>query len=178
MVSVCWSGLRGPIAYSLLGGGIPTQNSGYVGHYTMSLLSLKLLCSVSALVLRPMEFKVLVLCPDPLEPIAPRDASSPVPLTVPSVLSSASNSESVNAFVPGSAASAATFALSLAPFQSIPICSHHRLGTCAPGRLFAFSHRFRIGRVAINCATLFFLRRIEVRIRTIPASFIAPSSDG
>ena len=26
---VCWSGLRGPIGCSLLGGGIPTQNSGY-----------------------------------------------------------------------------------------------------------------------------------------------------
>ena len=28
-LSVCWSGLRDPIACSLLGGGIPTQNSGY-----------------------------------------------------------------------------------------------------------------------------------------------------
>ena len=82
-----------------------------------------------------------------------------------------------NAFVPGSAASAAS-ALSLAPFQSIPVYFHHRLATHAPGRLFAFSHRSRIGGVAINCATVFCLRRIEVGIRTIPASFIAPASDG
>ena len=30
-LSICWAGLRGPIACSLLGGGIPTQNSGYGG---------------------------------------------------------------------------------------------------------------------------------------------------
>ena len=125
-----------------------------------------------------MEFKVLVLHPAPLEPLAHRDASSPVPLTVSSVASSALDSESVNAFFPGSAASAAASSLSLAPFQSIPVCYHQRLGTRDPGRLFAFSHRSRIGRVAINCATVFCLRRIEVQIRTIPASFIDPTSDG
>ena len=101
----------------------------------------------------------------PLELLAPRDSSSPVPLTVPSVVSSSAlDSESVNAFVPGSTASAAASALSLAPFQSIPVCSHHRLGTRAPGRLFAFSHRSRISRVAINCATVLCLWRIEVQI--------------
>ena len=31
-LSVCWFGLRRPIASSLFGGGIPAQNSGYVGH--------------------------------------------------------------------------------------------------------------------------------------------------
>ena len=105
----------------------------------------------------------------PLGPLAPRDASSPVPPTVPSIASSVSDSKSVNAFVPGSAASAAS-ALSRAPFQSIPVCSHHRRVTCAPGRWVDFSHRSRIVRVAINCATVFCLRRIDVRIQTISAS--------
>ena len=103
------------------------------------------------------------------------DASSPVPLTVPSVVwASASDSESDNIFVPGSVTSAAASAFSLAPFQSITVCSHHHLGTRAPGRQIAFSHRSRIGRVAINCATVFCLQRIEVQILMIPASFIAP----
>ena len=125
-----------------------------------------------------MKFKVLVILrPAPLDPIAPRDASSPVPPTVPSIVSSVSDSESVKAFVPGSAAYAAS-ALSRAPFQSIPVCSHHRRDTRAPGRRVDFSHRSRIGRVAINCATVFCLRRIDVRIRTIIASFIAPANKG
>ena len=72
-----------------------------------------------------MELEDLILRPlhsAPLEPLAPRDASSPMPLTVPSVvLASASDSESVNAFAPGSAASAAASAFSLAPFQLIPV---------------------------------------------------------
>ena len=120
----------------------------------------------------------LVLRPAPLEPLTPRDASSPVPLADPSVVSvSASDSEpvSINA---GSVASSATSSFSLAPFQSIPVCSHHCLGARVPGRLPSFSHRSIIGSVAINCATVFYLRRIEVRIRTIPASFIASASDG
>ena len=125
-----------------------------------------------------MEIEDLVLRPAPLDPLAPRDASSPVPLTVPSVVSaSASYSEYVNAFAPGSAASAAASAFSMAPHQSIPVCSHHCLGTRATGRLIAFSHRSRIGRVAINCATVFCLQRNEVRILIIPAPFIAPASD-
>ena len=88
----------------------------------------------------------------PLELLAPRDASSPVPHAVPSgVSASGSESEPVNS---GSAASAASSsvaaAFSLAPFQLIPVCSHHLLGTRATGRLTAPSHRPRIGRVAIN----------------------------
>ena len=103
------------------------------GHYNLSLLSLKLLCSVSACAPSLMKFKVLVILrPAALDPLAPRDASSPVPPTFPSVASSASDSESVNAFVPGSAASDSS-ALSRAPFQSIPVCYHHLWDTCAPG---------------------------------------------
>ena len=110
----------------------------------------------------------------PLDPLAPRDASSPVPHTAPSIASS--DSESVTAYVPSSAAAAS--ALSRATFQSTPVCSHHLQATRAPCRLVEFSHRSRIGRVAINCATVFCLRRIDVQIQTIPASFIAPASEG
>ena len=101
-----------------------------------------------------------------------------MPLTVLLVVSSsASDYESINAFVPGSAASAAASAFSLANFWLIPVCSNHRMGTRATGRLFAISHRSRIGCVAINCATVFCLRRIEVQIQMILASSIAPASD-
>ena len=110
----------------------------------------------------------------PLDPLAPRDASSPVPPLAPSIASS--DSESVTASVPRSAAAAS--ALSCAPFQSIHVCSHHLRATRAPGRWVAFLHRSRIGRVAINYATVFCLRRIDVRIRIIPVSFIAPANEG
>ena len=99
-------------------------------------------------------------------------------LAVPSVVwASAWDSESVSVNS-GSAASSAASAFSLDPFQLIPVCSHNRLGTSLPGRLTAFSHRSRIDRVAINYATVFCLRNIEVQILTIPASFFAPASDG
>ena len=131
----------------------------------------------------------LILRPDPLRStplnwsclLAPRDASSPVPPTVPpGVAASGSESEPVKS---GSAASASlspsfAAAFSLAAFQSIPVCSHYIIGTCVPGCLSATSHRPRIGRVAINCATVFCLRMIDVLIRTTPASFITPSRDG
>ena len=125
----------------------------------------------------------LILRPAPLEPLAPRDASSPVPHAVPSGVSALDyESEPVNS---GSAASAASAAyssvaaeFSLPPFHLIPVCSHHLLWTRSPGRLTAPSHRPRIGRVTINCATVFCLQRIDVRIRTIPVSFIAPARDG
>ena len=113
-----------------------------------------------------------------LEPLAPRDASSLVPLAVPSVVcafASYSESVSVNA---GSAASSDASYFFLASFQLIPVCSHHRLGTRVLGRLSSFLHRSRICLVAINCATVFCLRRIEVQNLTIPTSFIAPARDG
>ena len=115
----------------------------------------------------------------PLEPLAPRDASSPVPPAVPSGVSAlGSESEPVNSGYAASAASSSfAAAFSLAPFQSIPVCSHHLLGTRSPGRLTNPSHRPRISHVAINCAIVFYLRRIDVQIRTIPASFIAPTRD-
>ena len=98
---------------------------------------------------------------------------------VPSVVSlSALDSKSVNAFVPSSVASAAASSLSLAPFQFIPVCSHHHLATRAAGSIYFFSHSSRIGQVVINCATVFCLWRIEVLIRMAPASFIAPTNDG
>ena len=125
----------------------------------------------------------LVLRPAPLESLAPRNSSSLVPPAVPSGVSALdSESEPVNSSSAASAASTASSsvaaAFSLAPFESIPVFSHHLLATHAPGRLTAPSHRSRIGRVAINCATVFCLQRIDVQIRTIPASFIAPARDG
>ena len=59
------------------------------------------------------------LRPAPLEPLAPRDASSPVPLAVLSSVSALdSESEPVNS---GFAASSFAADFSLPPFQSIPV---------------------------------------------------------
>ena len=114
----------------------------------------------------------------PLEPLAPRDASSPVPPAVtPGVVSgSEPDSDPINSgsasFSPSCAA-----AFSLADFQSMPVYSHHLRGTRVPRHLSATSQRPRIGLVAINCATVFYLRRIDVLTLTTPASFKAPARD-
>ena len=85
-----------------------------------------------------------------------------------------SSSESESASI--SVSIAATTAFSHSPFKSIPVYSHHRRDTRAPGRRVAFSHRSRIGRVAMNCTTVFCIRRIDVLIPTIPVSFIIPAN--
>ena len=51
-------------------------------------------------------------------------------------------------------------ASSHAPSKSYPSCSHHLLETRVPGLRIAYSHMFRIGRVAIYCANLFCLHVI------------------
>ena len=114
-----------------------------------------------------------ILRPAPLEPLTPWDSySSPLPPAAPSGSSSDSESASVSI----SAAFSAAF--SHAPFRSIPVCSHHRRDTCAPGRRVAFLHRSRIGRVTMNCVTVFCLQRIDVLIPTNPVSFIIPANGG
>ena len=115
----------------------------------------------------------------PLEPLAPRDASSPVPPAVPPgvVSGSDSNSDPVSA---GSASFSPSWAaaFSLVDSQSMPVCYHHLRGTRVPRRLSATSQSSRIGLVAINCATMFCLRRIDVLTLTTPTSFKAPARDG
>ena len=111
---------------------------------------------------------------DILDPLAPWDSSSPIPPAAPSGPSSNSASESASVY--GFAAASAAF--SRAPFKSTPVCFHHRRYTRTPGRRVACSHRSRIGRVAMNCATVFYLRRINVRIPTISVSFITPANGG
>ena len=72
-------------------------------------------------------------------------------------------------------AAAARSFCSRASLQSIPGCSHHRWGTRVPPRRSVPSHIPRIGRVAMNCATVFCLRRTDVLACTIPAYFVAPA---
>ena len=110
----------------------------------------------------------------PLDPLATWYYSSPIHPAAPSGSSSDYASDSVS--VSGSAAAAAAF--SRAPFKSIPVCYHHFQDTRAPGHRMACSHRFRIGRVAMNFSTVFFIRRIDVRIPTIPVSLITPTNGG
>ena len=115
----------------------------------------------------------------PLNPLAPGDASSLVPPAVPPGVGSGSESDP-DPVISGSALFAlpCAAALSLSDFQSMPVCSHHLRGTRVPRRLSATSQRPRIVLVAINCATVFCLRRIDVLTLTTPASFRAPAREG
>ena len=97
----------------------------------------------------------------PLDPLVTWDSSYPLPPAAPSESSSDPKSASISVSV----AAAATF--SRAPFSSIPSWSHYCQDTRAPGHRVDYLYRSRIGRVAMNCAIVFFLRRIEVLIPTI-----------
>ena len=123
----------------------------------------------------------------PLDPLAPRDASSPVlPVVHPLVVAGSETTPVPN---PGvsvssavsptcSAAAAALYPFSLASFQSMPDCSHHRSGTRVPRRRSATSQSPRIGRVAMNCVTVFCLRRTDVLALMTPASLRTPTRGG
>ena len=125
----------------------------------------------------------------PLGPLAPRDASSPVsPVFHPLM---GAGSESAPAPDPGvsissavapacsAAAAAAAFSpFSFASFQSLPDCSYHRCGTRVPRRRPATSQSPRIGRVAMNCAAVFCLRRTDVLALTTPAALRTPTGGG
>ena len=159
---------RDPIACSILDGVITTKNSGYESTrlfpflvYIMLRFTLRDSWPVEGL-------GSIILRPAPLDPLAPWYSSSPPPPASPS----GSSSDSVPA------SDADTAACFCAPSRSILVCFHHRQYTCMPGRRVACSHRYRIGRVAIYCATVFCLRIIDVRIPTIPASLITPASGG
>ena len=118
---------------------------------------------------------------DPLDPLAPREASSPVPPVVPPGVGSGSESDSYpNPVISGSASfdPPCAAAFSLADFQSMPVCSHHLRGTRVPRRLSATSHSSRIGLVAINCTTVFCLQRIDVLTLMTPDLLEPPPERG
>ena len=85
----------------------------------------------------------------PLDPLSPLDSSSPPESLFDSKSDSASKSNSETV-----AASAALF---FAPYKSMPACYHHHQDTLTPVCLVARSQRSIIGRVAIYCATVFYL---------------------
>ena len=99
--------------------------------YTLSLSKL-LDTTLSCLSSRPLAQSSAPLHSSPLDPLTPRDASSPVPPAVPPGVGSGSNSDSDSdsnsdpivsdaaSFAPACAAAA----FSLANLQSIPDCSH------------------------------------------------------
>ena len=82
LLSVCRSGLRVTIAYLLLGGGVPIPEQRLCWTLDSVPLIFKNHYIVLALGPRPME---LVLRPAQLDPLDPRDASSPVPPAFPLV---------------------------------------------------------------------------------------------
>ena len=69
-------------------------------------------------------------------------------------------------------------ALFFSPSKSRPTCSHHRQYTLIPGLRADCSQRYRIGRVAIYCATVFCLIVMYFLIPSKPASTSASSNDG
>ena len=105
--------------------------------------------TLSCLSSRPLAQSSAPLHSAPLDPLTPRDASSPVPPAVPPGVGSGSNSESDPDPVVSDAASFATSCaaavaiFSLASLQPIPGCSHHRCGTRVPRRLSATLRRNR-----------------------------------
>ena len=82
---------------------------------------------------RPFGLSSALLHSAPLEPLAPRDASTPVPPAVPPGVVSGSKSDS-DPVSSGSAlfSPSCDSAFSLADFQSMPVCSHHLRGNRAP----------------------------------------------
>ena len=115
----------------------------------------------------------------PMEPLDPSDASYPVlPVFHPLVGDGSEPAPVPNPGVsissPGdptcSAVAAAVYPFSLASFQYIPDCSHHRCGTRVPCCRSATSHNPRIGQVAMNCVTVLCLRGTNVLALTTPAS--------
>ena len=66
----------------------------------------------------------------------------------------------------------------LDPSRSSPSCYHHRLATHAHGSLTVSSHRSRIGRAKMYCATISCLFRTYSPIYPNPVSWIVISSGG
>ena len=62
--------------------------------------------------------------------------------------------------------------------QSMPFWSDHLLDTPTPPLGVVCSHRSRIGRVAMYCATVFCLFVIYFLISVNPAYFMAPTREG
>ena len=79
---------------------------------------------------------------------------------------------------PQSESAAANAALFIPPSKSILACSHHRQDTLSPGLRAYRSQRSIIGRVAIYCATVFFLLVMYFPILSKPASTIVSSNGG
>ena len=73
--------------------------------------------------------------------------------------------------------SPATSTVSLAPVRSMPVYSNHRIPTRSHGVLSVSSHRSRIDRVAMNCATMLCLRQMYSPIASNPASFLTAADD-
>ena len=172
-----WTGLSDPIACSIVGGGIPTQNSDYKGtrlctskfrfFATLSLPDVLPARRLSRLIDHPSS---ALLHSAPLYPLSLWDSSSPPKSSLYST--SNSSSDSVSDLVGDSAARF------FAPSRSNLACSHHRQDTLAPGRQVACSHRSIIGRVAIYCATVLCLRVIDFRIPSSPDSPSASARGG
>ena len=75
--------------------------------------------------------------------------------------------------IPSPPDSAADAALFFATSKSRPSCSHHLRDTLNPGLRADCSQRARIGRIAIYCATVFYLLLMYFPIPSKPASTIA-----
>ena len=99
-----------------------------------------------------------------------------IPFLYPITLSLVSLSPSLQGLLPSLLHPPLHFCSVPAPVSSLfPSAPTIFGGPVSPPRRSVPSQRARIGRVATNCATVFFLRRTDVLTLTIPASFIAPA---
>ena len=134
-----WTGLCDPISCSLLGGGIPSQNSCYKSTRLCHSLSLGFCyyvvppCSFFCLLYVLVDYSSAPLHSSPLKPLAPQDSSSPPNSSFTSTSDSSYDFDSDSDIV---VVSVASF---FAPSKSMLSCSRHRQDTLAPGRQVALS---------------------------------------
>ena len=161
-----WSGLRDYLACSLLGGIIPSQNSGYKVTRLCPYCIMVLCCCIFSTFHRSSlsSSRGLHSAPlhsAPLDPLTPLDVlTSPHPSSD-SASGSSSDSDSV---VLESAA------LSFAVSRSIPSCSYYRRDTLSPILCVPCSQRYRIGRDTMYCETVFCLLVMAFQMPSNPAS--------
>ena len=114
----------------------------------------------------------------PLDPLTPLDVLlySSFYFSFPSgsAHTSTSSSDSISDSDPESISDARSFPVS----QSTPFWSHHLLDTHAPTLSVVYSHRSRIGRVAMYCATVFCLFVIDFLISLNPRPLWPPPERG
>ena len=115
----------------------------------------------------------------PLDPLTPLDVLLSSPTTSGSASTSTSASDSTSdSDSESESVSRASAARSFAVFKSMLLCYHQHRDTLAPALYVVRSQRFRIGRVAMYCATVFCRLVMDSRISINSAFRMPPCREG